>query len=183
LLEIQKAPKAAKDQEGDQQNLEEIVINFQNEPNKSKKQLAKLVAVVSDFVMKRAEFFSVVKQNAGASGDFIIVDEDDKKSYLSRMLANGAKVEESEAEEKAYILALVFGKITSVVFDARSICELFSKEGQTESGKELLANLLFIQLALTKQNAGLTHTSRHVFQKYWELSQSVLSLTKLNEMI
>ena len=176
-------PKAAKDQEGNQINLEEITINFMSEPNKSKKQLAKLVAVVTDFVMSRTDFASVVKQIAGASGDLSIVDEADQQSYLSKMLGHGASNEGSETEEKAKILAAVFGKKTSVVFDARSICEFFSKEGQSESVKELLANLLFIQLVLTKQNAGLALTSRPVFQKYWELSLSVLSLTKLNEMI
>ena len=52
--------------------------------------------------------------------------------------------EMSESEEKAKILAAVFGKKTSVVFDSKSICDLFAKEGQTELFKELLANLLFI---------------------------------------
>lgn len=37
--------------------------------------------------------------------------------------------EVSESEEQAKILAFVFGKKTSVVFDAKSICDLFKKEG------------------------------------------------------
>lgn len=78
LLEIQKVPKAVKDQEGDQHNLEEIAVNFLNEPNKSKKQLGKLVAVVTDFVMRRSEFASVVKQHKGTGGDLSFVDEADK---------------------------------------------------------------------------------------------------------
>lgn len=52
--------------------------------------------------------------------------------------------EMSESEEKAKILGAVFGKKTSVVFDSRSICDLFSKVGQSEAYKEQLANLLFI---------------------------------------
>ena len=45
----------------------------------------------------------------------------------------------SEGEERAKILAAVFGKRTSVVFDANAICDLFGKEGQSEANKELLA--------------------------------------------
>ena len=63
-----------------------------------------------------------------------------------------AAPEMSESEEKAKILAAVFGKKTSVVFDSKSICDLFAKEGQTELFKEQLANLLFIQMVLVKQN-------------------------------
>lgn len=60
---------------------------------------------------------------------------------------------------------------------------MFAKEGQKEEVKELLAHLLFIQLVLVKQNKELPVNSRVIFQKYWELSRSVLTLTKLNEMI
>ena len=57
----------------------------------------------------------------------------------------------SEHEEKAKIIASVFGKKTSVVYDTKAICDLFQKDGLAESMKELLANLLFVSLVLTKQ--------------------------------
>ena len=34
--------------------------------------------------------------------------------------------------EKAKILTAVFGKKTSIVFDAQAICDLFGQEGQSE---------------------------------------------------
>lgn len=39
----------------------EISINFTKEPAKSKKQLSKLIRVVQDYVMPRAELFSYIK--------------------------------------------------------------------------------------------------------------------------
>lgn len=59
------------------------------------------------------------------------------------------------AEEKAKILAAVFGKKTSVVFDSAAICELFEKDNQTDENKEILAQLLFIQLVLVRNNMQL----------------------------
>lgn len=103
-------------------------------------------------------------------------------NYLSKMLGQAAP-KPSAAEEKAKILATVFGKKTSIVFDSKAICDLFQKEGQAEKSKEILAHLLFVQLFLVKSNMGLQVNSRFIFQKYWEHSQSVLTLTKLNEMI
>lgn len=49
--------------------------------------------------------------------------------------------------------------------------------------KELLANLLFTQLVIVNQNMGLPVNSRFIYQKYWELNRSVLTLSRLNEMI
>ena len=49
--------------------------------------------------------------------------------------------------------------------------------------KELLAQLLFLQLVTVKQNMSLPVNSRFIFQKYWELSRSVVTLSRLNEMI
>lgn len=43
--------------------------------------------------------------------------------------ANKASAEISNAEEKARIIATVYGKKTSVIFDARAICDLFAKDG------------------------------------------------------
>ena len=107
---------------------------------------------------------------------------EEQLSYISQMLGHQT-AEVSESEEQAKILAFVFGKKTSVVFDAKSICDLFKKEGQTEKVKELLANLLFTQLVIVNQNMGLPVNSRFIYQKYWELNRSVLTLSRLNEMI
>ena len=60
--------------------------------------------------------------------------------------------EPCNALEKATILTAVFGKKTSVVFDAQAICDLFSEPDQTEESKELLANLLHVQLTIVNQN-------------------------------
>ena len=69
-------------------------------------------------------------------------DEDEVgTSYLACMLGASSAMSygSSEGEERAKILAAVFGKRTSVVFDANAICDLFGKEGQSEANKELLA--------------------------------------------
>ena len=51
--------------------------------------------------------------------------------------------ETSVSQEKARIIASVFGKKTSIVYDSKSICDLFDKDGLKEETKEALANLLF----------------------------------------
>ena len=43
--------------------------------------------------------------------------------------------------------------------------------------------MLFIQLVLVRQNMSLPVSSSFIFAKYWELSKSFLTLTKLNEMV
>jgi len=67
------------------------------------------------------------------------------------------------AEERAKILAAVFGKRTSIVFDAAAICELFCKETQSEENKQTLAQLLFIQLVLVRQNMQQQNASQAVY--------------------
>ena len=44
------------------ENQEEIGINFESEPKKSKKQLTKLINVVEEFVLTRRSYAEFVKQ-------------------------------------------------------------------------------------------------------------------------
>ena len=53
-----------------------------------------------------------------------IVASEDNNNYLNKMLSQVTQ-EPSLAVEKAKILTAVFGKKTSIVFDAQSICDLF----------------------------------------------------------
>ena len=122
-----------------------------SEPNKSKKQLSKVVGAVNNFVLTRSDYIAVLKQLVCNTD---VVEGTDSESYLVQMLeqANGAPVETSDALEKATIIARAFGRKTSVVYDSRAICDLFEKEGQSETTKELLACLLHLQLRLVRQN-------------------------------
>lgn len=88
LLEIQKPQKVQKEQDGQQIQPEEITINFMSEPNKSKKQLQKLVSVVNKFVMKRSDFSAVIKQvtNQSEAALQIVDGADQEQTYLTRML-------------------------------------------------------------------------------------------------
>ena len=53
-----------------------------------------------------------------------MVAPEDNNNYLNKMLSQVTQ-EPSLAVEKAKILTAVFGKKTSIVFDAQSICDLF----------------------------------------------------------
>lgn len=173
-------PKASAAQENGEQALpEEITINFRAKPVESRRQLEKLIKVVSEFVLPRADIVALYRQLIPIESHQFALDED---SNLNKMLGQVA-TESSVAVEKAKILSTVFGKKTSVVFDAQAICDLFQKQDQTDEFKELLANLLFTQLVLVKNNMAQAVNSRFIFQKYWDLNQSVMSLNKLNEMI
>ena len=108
--------------------------------------------------------------------------EQQPDSYLGRMLGQ-EKPESSTSLEKAKLIAAVFGKKTSVVFDIRAICDLFCKEGLKDETKITLANLLHISLAMSLNNMSLPLASKVIFQKYWELGHSTLTLSKLNELI
>ena len=91
LLEIQKIGKNPD---------EELVINFISEKNKSKKQLTKLLSVVTKHIGSRADYQALIKSS---NPQDVVLPEPNSQSNIQ--------------EEKALILAGVFGKKTSVIFD------------------------------------------------------------------
>ena len=58
---------------------------------------------------------------------------------LSNIFQEEKKLARSLAEEKACILVRVFGRKTSVLYDAKSLSEILSAEDQTDEMKELIA--------------------------------------------
>ena len=69
-------------------------------------------------------------------------------SFLSNLIASGTELKQLDghrhAEEITKVLVGIFGKKTSVIYDTKSICELFQKEGQSDEFKRILANLLYV---------------------------------------
>lgn len=55
-------------------------------------------------------------------------------------------------EEQAKLLVGVFGKLTSVVYDVNSICDLFKKRDQSKETKVVLAHTLSASLTSIRTN-------------------------------
>jgi hypothetical protein len=113
-------------------------------------------------------------------GPDVVIVEKEPHSILA------AKSRMTLAEEQARMLIAVFGQLTSVVFETRSIRDLFIREGQSDEFKELLAHALTLSLAYQKHASSLIAgklTSNQVFMKYWDLSVGSINLQTLNEML
>jgi hypothetical protein len=84
----------------------------------------------------------------------------------------------------------VFGKLTSVVFDISTICELLAKEDLDYTLKTILAHTLRPSLAFIKMSSEVASRPSNasaqinaVFHKYWDLATSHLKISKLNELL
>lgn len=72
---------------------------------------------MSTYVKSRREYLQSVREN---DPSIVIVDH--------QLLEGEQQNESSLADEQAKLLVGVFGKLTSVVFDISTICELLAKE-------------------------------------------------------
>jgi hypothetical protein len=106
LLEVQKTPK----------NIDDLVINFNEEPNKSQKQLSKLITLISTHVQTRTSFLHSINSSS-----------DQSLSQIKDLFDHSHQMESCDSEEKAILLFNAFGKVTSILYDIQSICELLKK--------------------------------------------------------
>lgn len=68
----------------------------------------------------------------------VYIIEDDPSETIS-VLKHGKKPFVSLPQEKASILVRVFGRKTSVLYDVKTLSEMFSAEGQSDEMKEIIA--------------------------------------------
>lgn len=117
---------------------EEVRINFNEEPNKSQKQILKLVAVFERHVQTRSEYIKQLKSSSAEEEDEISIPEVEASEFKS--------IFAGECEERAMLLFQAFNKKTSIIYDVQSLCELLKKDSLKESTQQVIAHLTHLAL-------------------------------------
>ena len=139
-------------------NFEEFNLNFNDEPQKSQKQLLKLVRVFQREVQTRSHYLQELN------------DTEAHKEDLT-----------SDSEEKAALLFLTFHKRTSVLYDVQSMRTLLLKDDVEYAAKEVIASLMYlgVKTCLSLKDA----KEALIFKKMWESAAAFLQLPILNELL
>ena len=112
LLELQKIAAA-------KNNYENFPVNFIEEPNKSQKQILKLIKMFEKNVQTRSQY---IKENADVNvADDEIIVPNMHKEQVQRIFQN-------DCEERAILLFQTFHRKTSVIYDVQSMCTLLKSE-------------------------------------------------------
>ena len=95
-------------------------MNFNEEPNKSQKQILKLVRLFISEIQTRSQYLKQLNHVMEEELEDIVVPNMEK-AEVSRILRQ-------DCEERATLLFETFFRLTSVVFDAQSMVELLKRE-------------------------------------------------------
>lgn len=95
-------------------------MNFNEEPNKSQKQILKLVRLFISEIQTRSQYLKQLNHVMEEEPEDIVVPNMEK-GEVSRILRQ-------DCEERATLLFETFFRLTSVVFDAQSMVELLKRE-------------------------------------------------------
>ncbi|CDW82490.1 UNKNOWN [Stylonychia lemnae] len=166
LLELQKVNP----QKGLPEN---FTLNYEDEPNKSQKQLIKLIKMFEKHVQTGAQLLTV---NGRVEDQNELAVTNISKDELQRRIEN-------EQEERAVLLFQTFQRRTSVMFDVQSMTHLLKKEELEYSTKQVIVNLMKIALLYTEAMKNQKDCTNLVFSKIWESQTAYLKLTVMNELI
>lgn len=115
LLELQKI-------NAQKVKFDEFKVNFTEEPNKSQKQMLKLVRLFQKEVQTKSQYLKQIhhaNEQGAAEEDLVVpnIDKEEVQAILHR-----------DCEERAGLMFDTFNKLTSVVFDIESMVCILKKE-------------------------------------------------------
>lgn len=167
-------------------NYDEFKVNFREEPNKSQKQILKLVRMFEKEVQTKSQYLKQINRANDKGEEDLVVPHTDKEEVQSIL--------RQDCEERAVLLFETFNRLTSVLFDLESMVCLLKKEDLDEQTQETVAHLMFtslIYLNSTKGQITIVNKGEQtaatgpniVYLKYWDLATGYLKLSVLNELI